>query len=260
MDTPQGDRAARELLSRRELLGGGLFLGLLALSGCGSTSSQSSLPSPRWNAPGTSPVYVPPTPAPMPMPAQPAVATGDVPVIPRSAWTNAGPRKSNINPMNGISCITLHHDGMNAFGSTAQSDAARRLDQIRNSHLQRRAKTGEQWADIGYHYIIDPAGRVWEGRSIQYQGAHVQDQNEHNLGILVMGNYDRQQPTAASKATVDAFVAMQMNRYRIPLARVRTHRELAPTECPGDSLQAFMNQTRSRGGRLAMAASSMRLA
>lgn len=257
MDMPQGDQTARLELSRREVVGGGLLLGLMALSGCASNSSQSRLPDPRWNAPGAAPVYVPP-PAVQTAPA-PAVATGELPVIPRSAWTSAGPRMSNINPMNGISRITVHHDGMNAFTSTSQGDAARRLDQIRMSHLQRKAKSGEQWADIGYHYIIDPAGRVWEGRSIQFQGAHVQDQNEHNLGVMVMGNYDRQSPTSASMAALDAFLATQMRRYRVPLARVKTHRELAPTECPGNSLQAFMSRTRSRSGQLLFTAQRMNL-
>lgn len=261
MDTPQGDQAARPELTRREVVGGGLLLGLAALGGCASNSSYARLPQPRWNATGTTPVYVPPAVQPAPLPATTiATAGGDVQVIPRSAWTTSGPRMSNINPMNGISRITVHHDGMNAFTSTAQRDAADRLNQIRASHLRRTARSGEKWADIGYHYIIDPAGRVWEGRSVQFQGAHVQDQNEHNLGVMVMGNYDRQSPTSASLATLDAFLAMQMRRYRVPISRVKTHRELAPTECPGDSLQAFMLRTRSRSGQLLLTARTMNLA
>ena len=94
---------------------------------------------------------------------------------------------------------------------------------------------------------------MWEGRDIAFQGAHVLDQNEHNLGIMMMGNYDNQRPNPAQMGALDAMLSQQMRRYRVPISRVRTHRELAPTECPGNSLQAYMNQTRSRGGRLAMA-------
>ena len=112
----------------------------------------------------------------------------------------------------------------------------------------------------GYHYIVDPAGRVYEGRNIRYQGAHVQDNNEHNLGIMVLGNFNRQRPTAASMGALEALIAMQMSRFRVRVSQVRTHREFARTECPGENLQAFMNQTRGRGGRLAMAAGEMRLA
>jgi hypothetical protein len=191
--------------------------------------------------------------------AAPAPAAGSVVIIPRTSWTGAGPRLSNINPMRGVSRITVHHDGMNSFGSTSQADAARRLEQIRNAHLQKRAKSGERWADIGYHYAIDPAGRVWECRGVQFQGAHVEDQNEHNLGIVVLGNYNRQGMTSAAKATLDAMLATQMSRYNVPLSRVRTHQEMASTECPGQSLQSFMLETRSRVGHLRQSAQTMRL-
>ena len=33
-------------------------------------------------------------------------------VIARAEWTKAGPDMGNINPMNGINRITIHHDGM----------------------------------------------------------------------------------------------------------------------------------------------------
>ena len=40
-------------------------------------------------------------------------------------------------------------------------------------------------------------GVLWQGRSIRWQGAHVQHHNEGNIGVLVMGNFDLQSPTAA---------------------------------------------------------------
>lgn len=264
METRQGEDAVlgAAWLSRREVLGGGLLLGALALTGCGGSRAGATggdLPNPRWNnsVAATPPVcIVPPS-----KPAPPiAAASGNVVIMPRSAWTSSGPRKGIINDMNGVSRITVHHEGSIPFSSTSQSDVVSRLNQVRNAHLDRRAKTGERWCDIGYHYIIDPNGVVWEGRNTRYQGAHVQDENEHNLGIMVLGNFERQRPTPASLATLDTFVAMQMQRYRVPISRVRTHREIGSTECPGRNLQAYMNQTRSRGGRLTVAAVSVNLA
>lgn len=250
MEIPQGDPAARMLVSRREVVGGGLFLGLAALTGCAG-GGQARLPDPRWNTPGGTPVTTAP-PTPQPLPAPVPNPGGNIAVLPRSAWTGAGvARPKNINPMNGVRRITIHHDGMNAFSSTYLADSARRIEQVRQSHIQRKAKSGERWADIGYHYVIDPAGRVFEARSSQYQGAHVEDQNENNLGIMVLGNYNRQRPTGASMDAMERMLGAQMRRYNVSVGRVRTHRELAPTACPGDSLQAFMNQIRSRGGRLA---------
>ncbi len=174
--------------------------------------------------------------------------TTTVGVIPRATWTSAKPKLWDTDPMNGISRITVHHDGMSSFTSTSQAAAAQRLESIRNSHVNSRG-----WADIGYHYIVDPAGRVWEGRPIDRQGAHVADNNPHNLGVMMLGNYDQQSPTNAAAKALDDFVAAMMRRYGVPVGRVYTHQEIKPTACPGTSLQRVMESARSRGGVLARA-------
>jgi hypothetical protein len=237
-------------LSRREvLIGGSLALATIAVAGaggCGTRQATSSLPGPQY--PGAGPLTAPVA-AGSAAPAVEPVPTG---VVPRSDWTRAGvARPSEINPMNGVSRITVHHDGLPPVALRSAADVARRLEQIRVGHISRRP---EPFADIGYHFVIDPMGRVWEGRSVRYQGAHVKDNNEHNLGILVLGNFNEQRPSPQALASLDRFVAQQMARYNVPLGRVYTHQELRPTACPGHSLQAYMLQTRSRGGALAMAA------
>lgn len=124
---------------------------------------------------------------------------------------------------------------------------------IQGDHMGRKDhNNGKRWADIGYHYVIDPQGRIWEGRPTNLQGAHVKDTNEHNLGIMCMGNFDQQAPSAAQVAALDAFVVDQMRRYRVPITRVYTHQELNRSACPGRNLQAYMLQTR-RTGQIARA-------
>lgn len=236
-------------ITRRHLLRSGLAAGaFMVLQGCASSARrpgvrvtpQASDPS-VWEFESHKPDWMGST----------GSSTASVPttgVIPRTTWTRATPKLWDTNPMNGISRITIHHDGMTAFTSTGQSAAASRLESIRNSHVNARG-----WADIGYHYIVDPAGRVWEGRPINLQGAHVADNNEHNLGIMVMGNYDQQAPSNASVKSLDDFVTAMMHRYQVPVNRVYTHQEIRPTACPGRSLQRVMESTRSRGGALARA-------
>jgi hypothetical protein len=192
------------------------------------------------------------TPSPLPKAKDPGFGLPEG-VMPRSAWTRAGvanPR--DINPLNGVRRITVHHDGMPPVDLRGQGDVAQRLEQIRRAHITRR---DQPFADIGYHYIIDPQGRVWEGRSIRYQGAHVKDNNENNLGIMVLGHFNHQRPTPQALAALDRFVAVQMARHNVPLGRVMTHQEIKPTECPGSNLQRYMVQTRGRGGALALAVS-----
>ncbi len=166
-------------------------------------------------------------------------------VIPRAQWARGAPRTWLADPMNGVSQITIHHDGMSPFYDTSWGAAARRVESIRAAHV------GKGWADIGYHYTIDPAGRVWQARPLALQGAHVKVANPHNLGICVLGNYEQQTPTAATLRSLEDLVSTERSRLGVSMAAIYTHQELAPTACPGRSLQAAMNRTRSAGGRLA---------
>ncbi len=231
-------------LNRRELLAGGLLLSAAALTGCAKRAASAPLATPHLDdflanhagktagAAKTEQAW--------------GLPSG---VLERSRWTRAGvARPREIFAMRGIRRITVHHDGMPPVWLGSAAEAADRIEVIRRSHVESRG-----FADIGYHYIIDPQGRIWEGRSVAYQGAHVRDNNENNLGILVLGNFQRQTPTAAATASLDRFLASQMDRYRVPMNRVKTHREITVTECPGESLQRYMNATRARGGGLATA-------
>lgn len=262
------------------LMQAGGLLGIAYLTGCDRTRSTGGdlvasgepdiiwpdppqLPATGYPTQTTAPIERPPVyqPGPITPPAPPTpreIVQLPEGVLPRSQWTRAGvARPQSIYALGGVNRITIHHDGMDAFTSTGFAQCAGRIETIRQSHINRSAKGGGKWADIGYHYIIDPMGRVWEGRSIAYQGAHVQDKNENNLGILCLGNYERQSPSRATMAQLDRFVASQMRRYNVPLSRVYTHRELNPTECPGRSLQSYLVRSRSRGGGLAMAAEAL---
>lgn len=192
---------------------------------------------------------VAPSPAPAPTAPEPQVALpqplpGGVRAIPRASWAKANPIPTRLNPMGSIKRITVHHEGWTPVYFTDTASTAARLESIRQSHLQRLGA-----GDIGYHYVIDRQGRLWEGRNIAYQGAHVSKENENNLGIMVLGNFTQQSPSSGQLATLQTVIASMMRQYRVPVARVYTHQELGPTSCPGTSLQSAMVSIR-RSGRL----------
>ena len=141
--------------------------------------------------------------------------------------------------MRGINRITVHHEGSTpVYFADARSTAAR-IEAIRRVH------TGDRgWADIGYHYIIDRSGTVWEGRDLRYQGAHVRENNEHNLGILVLGNFDKQNPSDAQLASLEKALRSFMGQHRVAQSRVFTHQEIVQTACPGTGLQSRMGGMR----------------
>ncbi len=239
-------------ISRRRVLEGTLLLGGAALLvGCqASPRGVASLPPDVW------PDARPPSPIPGPTPLPPG-SGGGLPegVIARTQWTSAKPDLRYKKPMNGVQRITIHHSALNSTNLLSKDSVARQLEGIRRTHTARTdGANGSHWIDIGYHYIIDPAGRIWEGRPVAIEGAHVSDTNPHNLGIMLMGNFSQHRPTAAALGSLDNFVASQMRRYRVPIRSVYTHQELKPTECPGTYLQQYMRTTRTASGRMARTA------
>ena len=232
-------------------LGAGLFF-----SGCRSTGSARRLPLPPWDAaPGANsdqrvvsgatrptdpPGYI----------GGPGVrsTTRKIPAgnphgsIQRVTWNAKAPIMSEINPMLPIQSITVHHDAME-MNATSRAAASERIGLIQTVHQRDR-----RWADIGYHFIVDPGGRVWQGRSLEFQGAHVSNHNEGNIGVMCMGNFEVQRPTSAQLVALEKHVKVLMTSYRVPVERVRTHREweTASTLCPGRSLQTAMDSMRSR--------------
>ncbi|NBQ89629.1 MAG: N-acetylmuramoyl-L-alanine amidase [Betaproteobacteria bacterium] len=213
-------------VSRRGFLA---FGGLLAV-GCATQPTRTSkLPDPIWRDPGKAP-----TPAVCP----PVIKrnTEFKFVMDRELWCRGECVPALMNPMLPPKYITVHHDGMSPFLSTDQSSSSARVEMIRNGH---RSKG---WGDIGYHYVVDRGGRVWEGREIKWQGAHVKNENEGNIGICCMGNFDEQSPSDAQLQACQRMVECLMAKYRIPVSRVKTHQEWASahTACPGRSLQREM--------------------
>jgi len=181
-----------------------------------------------------------------------AIATiKDAPVIvvPRSAWTKAKPNLQQIALMNGISAITVHHTAW-AIDHDAWRPTATAVENVRNFHSTTKPNgvipNGRGWADIAYHFVIDRAGRVWQGRPLAYQGAHVKGHNEHNLGICLLGNFDEQSPSAAQLTALGQFIHFVAKLYDVERDDIFTHGELGKTSCPGKKLQDYMNRLRKQ--------------
>ena len=165
-------------------------------------------------------------------------------VIPRTDWTTSKPNFNQAVPMNGIERITVHHTAWR-FETDAWKPTTGTLENVRTFHSGAKA-TDRHWADIAYHFAVDRAGRVWQARPLAYQGAHCKGHNAHNLGIVLLGNFETQSPSAAQLTALINFTPFLRSLYSIPLDEIHTHGELGSTECPGKSLQSFMNRQRKK--------------
>lgn len=244
-----------------------LLAGASLLAGCASTSTTRTRNRPGLDWPDAhkspDPVYqqqvqrrvstprpsaydperrLPPQPA--PTPKQIASQREALDAIPRSTWAERAAIPSRLRSMSGVSRITVHHEGWTPVWFDSVDDTADRLESIRRGHLD-RMRAG----DIGYHYIIDRAGRLWAGRDLRYQGAHVRQNNPHNIGVMVLGNFDQQSPADAQLDRLDRVLIALMHKYKVPVRHVYTHQELVATACPGEQLQPYLVDAR-RSGKL----------
>jgi uncharacterized protein YgiM (DUF1202 family) len=104
------------------------------------------------------------------------------------------------------------------------------------------------WGDIGYNYLIDTEGRIFEGRvgGQNVIGGHSFEYAIGSSGICIMGDYRFQDATDASKAAlvhILAFVTRDLDTYArkqfheiTNLPTICAHRDVNQTSCPGDYL------------------------
>ncbi|MBI5852544.1 MAG: N-acetylmuramoyl-L-alanine amidase [Planctomycetes bacterium] len=175
----------------------------------------------------------------------PAVALA---MMPRSTWKAAAARTRSMKPMGPVHRITIHHS------ATACRDARTTASIAAIRSIQRYHQDEQGWGDIGYHFLIDPAGRVWTGRAVDWQGAHAGDdeRNQGNVGVCLLGNYtpgDQGPPQPAQIEALAALVQQLCARHGVAAKDVVTHRELKQTDCPGPYLQTAVEGLRARLAR-----------
>lgn len=179
------------------------------------------------------------------------VADVDVPMISRREWGAGPPHPGNMDKnTGGWKRITVHHSAdrepPHLDGTVAASAAAVRS--IQKAHVDGKET---HFGDIGYHFLIDPYGKVFQGRDLKYQGAHASgDNNVQNIGICMIGNFDEEHPTDAALASLRKLLDELRNEYKIPRNEVFTHKDLKNTACPGRYLAPWVAKYKNEAAAL----------
>jgi hypothetical protein len=78
------------------------------------------------------------------------------------------------------------------------------------------------WGDIGYQFLVDARGTVYEGRQTDtslatppafdahgnvVQGAHVADHNSGNIGVSLLGTYSSRRPSVLAQRSLERLLA-----------------------------------------------------
>ena len=117
----------------------------------------------------------------------------------RACWCPSGDCPIDTTPEPTVaSHFIVHHSA----GQTTSSDFAAVVRSYYDFH------TGTNgWDDIGYNWLIDGNGVIYEGRGQGLQGAHFSCMNEKTIGICVIGNYENATPTAEAINALQNFIA-----------------------------------------------------
>jgi hypothetical protein len=227
---------ADQVISRRGLLLAGAAL---VLAGCTPRSKDplASVPMRPSDQPDRGPVgrvNTSPNQPNAPIKSPTTVAGNGYTLVKRSAWTSQG-IKGNNNPMGTVTRITIHHTGEHGnWADISDTEIVKRIDRYHTNE--------KKWAAIGYHYLVGKDGRIYEGRPVAYQGAHVSTQNENNLGISVIGDFTDRLPTDRQLSALRSFLDDQRRLYGVGKGRVYGHRDLHPSLCPGEALYGWVRR------------------
>jgi hypothetical protein len=151
------------------------------------------------------------------------------PVHGRAEW-GAEPPTHPLSPDPLPWRVTLHHTDGRYTASLAET-----LDETR--FIQDFHQNGRKWSDIAYHFVVDPLGNIVEARPLETLGAHTLNNNEGNVGIVLLGKYHvprNDQPTAPQLTAVAAIGRFLVKRFGIDPASLKGHRDYKQTDCPGD--------------------------
>ena len=99
------------------------------------------------------------------------------------------------------------------------------------------------WNDIGYHFVIGNGslsgdGEIEKGRALPFQGAHARGANKDSIGICLVGNFNRTEPSSAQMEALVKVIRKLMADYSISSDSITLHRLVSgsSTECPGSYL------------------------
>ena len=199
---------------------------------------------------------------------EPDIAFGTMPeVIPREVW---GAREPSCEwagtDGNRITHAVVHHT-YEPTGEPSIESAYEALQHIQNLHMD-----DNSWCDIGYSYLVDWFGNVYEGARGTIErpitSAHTSGLNFEGAGIALIGRYQVIEPTDAaieaagriagwalgwygieSDQDVQLTVGGANNKFasgaRITVPAITAHRDVVNTECPGDAAYGRLAEVRA---------------
>ncbi|HEY5287491.1 MAG TPA: N-acetylmuramoyl-L-alanine amidase [Solirubrobacteraceae bacterium] len=203
-----------------------------------------------------------------------SAGAGQPPIIARKAWAR-GMAPPRVAPEYGAVEMAFVHHTENPNGYASGEVPA----MLRAIYVFHRYVNG--WNDIGYNFVIDLYGRVFEARAGGIDqavvGAHAGGYNLFSTGIAVLGTFSSVAISRPARASLEKLLAWKLSLHgvasqgrvtvkvnpagasysrfpadaRVSLPRVAGHRDGDSTECPGNVLYGELPAIRTGVQRLA---------
>ena len=186
-------------------------------------------------------------------------------IITRAEWgANEAIRRAAPRYADNVHLAIVHHTaGSNSYTASQSAGIVRAIYLY---HVQ-----GNGWNDIGYNFLVDKYGQIFEGRyggtTRAVIGAHAMGFNVGSVGVAVIGNYSAATVTPEARAALVSLLAWRLDlahvdpasrvvrvstgnpRYppgaAVTLNAISGHRDTYPTSCPGTSLYAQLPAIRT---------------
>ncbi len=196
-------------------------------------------------------------------------AAGLPTIIPRSAW--AAPRPKGSPSTGKVEVAFVHHTVNGNDYQPTESAAVVRA--IADYHMRSNG-----WNDIGYNFLVDRYGQVYEGRAGGIDqavvGAQAVGWNSISTGIAIIGTFENDTVPDAALNAVAALIAWKLplhgaptggtvplvsaggagNRWAkgaaVDMPRIGGHKDGCSTSCPGTTLYGQLDTIRARVGNI----------
>jgi hypothetical protein len=204
-----------------------------------------------------------------------AQAGAQPPIIARADWGGDGVKPRAAPDYGDVQVAFVHHTV--SANDYAAGDSAGIVLAMAKYH-----RDSNGWNDLGYNFVVDRYGQIFEGRAGGIDqaviGAQAQGYNSHSTGIANIGTFTDAGQTEEALNAMAKLIAWKLplhgapvtgqivltsgggdlNRYRsgtpVTLQRISGHRDGDATECPGNALYAQLPDLRRRTSGIAPAA------
>ncbi|MFN7139522.1 MAG: N-acetylmuramoyl-L-alanine amidase, partial [Limisphaerales bacterium] len=176
----------------------------------------------------------------------------------RGCW-GARAAKSSHTQMSSLTRAIIHHTAGQGDYTTSFETGKAKVRGVQNIHMDNNG-----WSDIGYHFLVNAAGHIYEGRagsiSSLPKGAH-DGYNVNSFGFTLLGYFHspyNQQAPAAMRSSLYDVIAWRMPSGWSPygsgsynsktVGYLDGHRKVKSTACPGDTFHPVYITENYNGG------------